>query len=202
MPTDSDLLQEWKRILSNHRQTHANMICSEHFNPNDIVIRKDRCILRPNSKPSIFKASDTQKTVNVFDTNENVADVVPDFNYMADFVGVVDGSNDQGECENCKVLNDRCDELQRKNLFDEHKILQLNEELEHLTKMLRQCEVAKLVSNKNFDDVQRENNKNESKIHELSGQLKTLKNQVNKSQLAQFALKNDFADAKVFFNSL
>lgn len=187
MPNEMNLRQKWDHILSNHRQTNAQMICAEHFNPNEIIIRKDRCILKPNAVPSIFISLNTHKTVSDsivnIDFNADVAGVI---DYVADVVDIVTTNASTNQADNYQILNDRCDELQRENLIKENQICQLSEVLEELKNQLKQSE--------------KENLKNENKIQELSTELEALKNQLKQSQLAQFALNNNFIDAKVLFS--
>lgn len=145
--------QKWEQILSKYRHTNCNLICAEHFDSNDLIIRKDRCTLKKGSVPCIFESANLQ-----IDTICNVdPPASPDF--IANEADVVNTDTDSSICQQCHILSDRlssannrCTEYEKMNSINEKKIRELSEKLEVLKNQLERSDLARFAINNDFID--------------------------------------------------
>lgn len=155
IPIDEQTRKKWEEIISKHRHSNGNLICSEHFNFNDLVIRKDKYILRPGSVPSIFEST------NVQIVSEIIADSHADPDN--DDVANTDTTTVQSNfliCEQCQMVrddlsaaNDRFTELEIVNRINENKVRQLSEELETIRNQLKHSGLARFALNTDYIDA-------------------------------------------------
>lgn len=163
MPTDVERRQNWEAILSNYRHSSTNSICIKHFDPNDLIVRKNnRRILKTSAVPSIFESPAILKP-----THAAEPDIETNFN--ADATEIGDGisadetvnhtETDTSICERCLFLNDqllvahkRSTELQSENIQNAIKIRQLSDEFQALKIQLERSDLARFALNSNFPD--------------------------------------------------
>lgn len=107
----------------------------EHFNFDDLIIRKDRCVLRKNTVP----ITNTEITA-VFDT-------VAECNSNADIVEIADVP-----CEGCQILNEelsavqnQCAILEKEKRSDRENFKKLLEKYKALEDQLQQSKLARFA---------------------------------------------------------
>lgn len=152
--------QKWDEILSTYRQTSGNLICMEHFNSNDLIIKSKSCSLKKGSLPSIFESANIKVVTELADDSLNESSINIDVANVTnnDEITTADAV-EVSACEQCQILNDqllaannRCMELERVNLINDNKISQLSEELETLKNQLKRSDLARFALNNDFVD--------------------------------------------------
>lgn len=162
MPIEVEMRQKWDEILSKYRKTNGNLICMEHFNSNDLIIRSNKCTLKKGSVPSIFESANIKIVTELIADSFNGSDINTDVANVTynDEVARPD-TIDVSTCEQCQILSDhllvannRCAELERVNSINDNKILQLSEELEILKNQLKQSNLAQFALKNDFVDTE------------------------------------------------
>lgn len=155
MPSQVDRRRKWDDILFNHRHTHGNLICIEHFKSDDYVVGKNRPILKKDAVPTIFNSSTTDKNLAHDADVANIPISSSDDKEILDIMTVADiidydcvtQPNDL-VCENCTEVIEK---LKQKIESCQETIKNMSEELGAVKKQLN-IPIVRYFLNDNFNE--------------------------------------------------